>query len=444
MTGALLSGAAQVARAQGQAVSLEGSEDRRSDIYRPRITSFVVGSTNYSNRNQLVPEFAGSVPAPNLPGRVNFRFDKLAVGVVQRFTPWITATGVLTVESEAHMHSHGYNPTFGCPGVGTQPCAERFGSETPANAVELDVLDVTAAIPIGNRPTIAIGRFHVPFGFERDDEPLLFTATTSEVFRYGRPQHMTGLMGGYSFAPWLNLAAWVVNRWESHTNDDDFNDNNKFHSLGGRLGLTLSPTEHLFTVGIGGFWGHESSFNNTTMSDGGNKARQVIAVDLSWTPVRRLFLTGEFVSGKDDSVTIRQRGAPIDGPSGVRNVEWKGAYLLGHYDIVDWCGLSVRFGVFDDPSGGRTGVNQTLSSVTLTPVFHLSRLNRDLGATGAVYERSRHPIERVDLRVEYRYNFSNRTAFAYAPNAALDFQTQDVSKSGSQVIVMLVVNSLFR
>ena len=65
----------------------------------------MVGSASYSNRNQLVPEFAGSVPAPNLPGRVNFRFDKFAVGVVQRFTPWITATGVVTVESEAHMHS---------------------------------------------------------------------------------------------------------------------------------------------------------------------------------------------------------------------------------------------------------------------------------------------------------------------------------------------------
>ena len=78
----------------------------------------------------------------------------------------------------------------------------------------------------------SFGRFDVPFGFERHDAPLLLTATTSEVFRYGRPQRMTGGQVSYTFTPWLDASAWVVNRWESETTHDDFNDNNRDKSFG--------------------------------------------------------------------------------------------------------------------------------------------------------------------------------------------------------------------
>jgi hypothetical protein len=33
----------------------------------------------------------------------------------------------------------------------------------------------------------------------------LLTATTSEVFRYGLPERMTGFQIGYPVAPWLDV-----------------------------------------------------------------------------------------------------------------------------------------------------------------------------------------------------------------------------------------------
>jgi hypothetical protein len=433
LTTALLCGAPAEGRAQEEPVALEGTVNRLADIYRPRISSFLVGSSSYASGTQIVPEFAGGAPAPTDPKTANFRFDKFGIAVVQRFTPWLSASAMTEVESHRDRHSHGFDPDFGCPGTG--PCVEQFGAEAAEIAVSLDRFDVTASIPVANRPTVSIGRFDVPFGFERHDEPLMLTATTSDVFRFGRPERMTGFLASYAFSPWLDVTAWVVNRWESETaGEADFNDNNRAKSLGGRLGLTPAPVEGLLNIGIGGFWGPEQ--NGATQ----NK-RWVVDLDFSWTPARRLFLTGEILHGEEANRSLRERGVPVAAPAAVRDVAWTGGYVLGHYDIVDWLGLGARYGVLDDRDGGRTGVAQTLQSFTVAPVLHLSRLAAGLGLSGAAYGRSRHPIDWVDLRLEYRLNRSDRPVFADAepgvPISAAD-------RTGQQFSVLLVVNSIFR
>ena len=70
---------------------------------------------------------------------------------------------------------------------------ERFGTEEAEIEVNLDRFHLTAVAPLGNGVALSFGRFDVPFGMERHDEPLLLTATTSEVFRFGRPERMTGV-----------------------------------------------------------------------------------------------------------------------------------------------------------------------------------------------------------------------------------------------------------
>lgn len=86
----------------------------------------------------------------------------------------------------------------GCPAG--QAC-ERFSAEEAETEINLDKFNVTGIAPLGNGVSLAIGRFDVPFGIERHDEPLLLTATTSEVFRFGRPERMTGFQISYPFAP---------------------------------------------------------------------------------------------------------------------------------------------------------------------------------------------------------------------------------------------------
>jgi hypothetical protein len=393
-----------------------------------RLSAFAVGSFSYNSRLQIVPEFAGGAPALADPGSTNFRFDTFGLRVAKTFAPWLSASASFEVENHRDVHSHGFDPEFGCPGTGL--CIERFGAEEAETEVNLDLFQVTAIAPLGNGVALSFGRFDVPFGFERHDAPLLLTATTSEVFRYGRPQRMTGGQVSYTFTPWLDASMWVVNRWESETTHDDFNDNNRDKSFGGRIGFTPFARQGLLNFGIGTFFGPEQTDNNSNQ-------RWVIDFDATWSPLPRLLVAGELVYGQEANVTMRRRGIPIAAPAAVQDVTWWGLYVLVHYEFVDWLGGTFRYGYFDDEDGGRTGVAQHLQSWTFVPTVHLSRLNPNLRPTGATYPRTRLPIDWVDLKVEYRLNYSNRTVFSNAPPAV---DILEANKTSNQVQLQLVVN----
>ncbi len=87
--------------------------------------------------------------------------------------------------------------------------------------------------------------------------------------------------------------------------------------------------------------------------------------------------------------------------------------------------------------GGRTGVKQVLQSWTVVPILHLSRLIPELAPTGATFTRTRHPIDWVDVKVEYRLNHSNRPVFSDA-KPGVDILEAD--QTSHQVQLQLVVN----
>lgn len=403
------------------------------EILGTRVSGFFVGSLSYNSRIQLVPEFAGAAPALADAGSTNVRFDKFGLSLSRTFAPWLSASASIEVENHRDRHSHGFDPDFGCPGAGI--CVERFGTEEAEIEVNLDRFHLTAIAPVGNGLALALGRFDIPFGIERHDEPLNLTATTSEVFRFGRPERMTGVQASYQVTPWLDVSAWVVNHWENETveSEADFNDNNRDKSFGGRLGFTPLPRAGLLNFGIGGFWGPEQDENNA------NK-RWVIDFDFTWTPVARLLVAGEVIYGGEDNVSFRERGIPFPAPEVVnQDVNWWGFYLLAHYDVRDWLGISLRYGYFDDMDGARTGVEQVLQSWTFAPILHLSRLIPTLRPTGATYARTRHMIDWVDLKIEYRLNHSNQPVFS---DAAPGVPILRADQTSHQVQLQLVVNFL--
>ena len=383
-------------------------------LKKTRITAFLVGSFSFNSHLQMIPEFAGGIPAKADPGRTNFRFDKFGLGFTTTFAPWLSASGTIEVESERKFAFED----------------EEFEREEETG-VSLEKFNLTAIAPIGNGLALSIGRFDVPFGIEREDEVLILTATTSEVFRFGRPNLMTGFQASYTFTPWLDVSAWVVNRWENEiTGEEDFNDNNRDKSFGGRIGFTPFPREGLLNIGIGGFYGLEQEDRNSPK-------RWVIDLDFTWTPLPQLLFAGEFIYGGEDGRAFEEIGGPIAAPEGMKNVNWRGFYLLTHYDISNWLGFSFRYGLFDDMDGGRTGVKQVLQSWTFAPILHLSRLIPELRPTGAVYARTRHPIDWVDLKIEYRLNHSNKPVFSdQEPGVAI----LEANKTSHQVELQLVVN----
>ena len=393
-----------------------------------RFSGFFVGSANYNSHIQMVPEFAGSIPVSSEPRRTDFRFDQFSFGAFKTFAPWLSAGASIEVERHGHRHSHGFDPDFGCPGSGL--CVEQFGAEGIETEVSLHRFNITGIVPIGNGLALSFGRFDTPFGYERHDAALNLTATTSELQRFGRPQSMTGFTVAYQFAPWLDATAWIVNRWENETTEDPLEDNNRDKSFGGRIGFTPLHGAQLLNIGIGGWWGPERD-------DDSKHERWIIDADVTWS-MARLLLAAEVVYGGESGVSFRRRGEPFAAPA-VRNrdVNWLGLYALAHYEIMPWLGLTFRYGLFNDFDAARTGVAQVLQSFTIAPIVHLSRLIPDLRPLGAAYARTRHPIDWVDVRLEYRLNHSNEPVFSSAkPGVPIT----SADETAHQVTLQFVVN----
>jgi Putative beta-barrel porin-2, OmpL-like. bbp2 len=394
-----------------------------------RLSGFFVGSGNYNSRIQMVPEFAGGAPVSSEPSRVDFRFDQFSIGAFRRFGSWLFAAASIEVERHSQRHSHGFAPDFGC--VGPDPCVEQFGTEAIETEVSLHRFNVTAIAPLGNGIAFSVGRFDTPFGYERHDAALNLTATTSELQRFGRPQSMTGLQVGVPISPSLEVAAWVVNRWENETTEDPLEDNNRAKSVGGRFGFTPIQGSSLLNIGIGGFWGPEQD-------DVNSHPRWIVDADVTWSPSARLLVAAEFVHGGETGVSFRPRGAPFAAPAvNDADVSWNGFYVLAHYDLVEWLGVSARYGLFDDRDGARTGVAQTLQSLTIAPILHLSRLVPDLRPLGVTYARTRHPLDWVDVRLEYRLWHSDQPVFA---DVAPGIPILSASRTAHQVTLQFVAN----
>jgi len=403
----------------------------KPEIGGVKFGGFFVGSFSYNSHSQMVPEFAGGAQALADPRHTNFRFDKFGFGVSKSFASWLSAGAAIEVESHKDAHSHlipaASADRRGCPAG--QAC-ERFGAETPTTEVVLDKFNVTGIVPIGNGLSVSLARFDLPFGIERHDESLNLTATTSEVFQFGRPQTGTGVVLAYQFMPALDATVWMVNRWENETTLDPFDDNNKGKTFGGRLGFTPLARESLLNFGIGGSFGPERASTESA-------ERWIIDADVTWSPTPRLLFTGEIVYGGEDRVFSREVGRPIAMAEREDDRHWLGFYLLTHYDVNDWMGLTFRYGWFDDMDGARTGTEQILQSFTFAPIVHLSRLIPNLKPTGVTYARTRHFIDWLDVKLEYRLNHSNRNVFSDSKANVAILEGDDISH---QLQLQLVVN----
>lgn len=405
------------------------------------ISGFAVGSASWNSEVQMVPEFAGGAAALAEPGQVNFRFDKVGVALSRRFASWLSASAAFEIESHKDKHSH--NRTTAAQCLGSPPC-ESFGAETPATESTLDKLAITAIAPIGTGLGFSFGRFDVPFGIERHDEVLNLTATTSEIYHFAKPQNYTGLQTFYQFGPLLDVNLWVANRWESHTTHTPFDDNNSDKSYGGRIGITpISSGGSLLNVGVGGWHGPERDrppVGTITIADNGlnGPKRWVLDADLTWTLNPRTVVAVEAVYGEEEDVSFRARNAPINQPAATGiTAKWWGGFVLAHYEALKWLGFTARYGYLDDMDAWRTGVEQKLQSITLVPTVHLSALVPDLRPPGATYPRTSIPIHWLDMKIEYRYNWSDVTVFSSAPPPLPDFGAE---KDSHQVQVQWVVN----
>lgn len=249
--------------------------------------------------------------------------------------------------------------------------------EEPSTEIEIDNLLVSYTPKGASSLNLTFGTLDAPLGFERDDEVLTFTPSTSFNFELARPSKLTGLFGTYALSRRADITALVANGWDSPI------DPNHGKTVGARLGLL--PAERS-SVGLSVLYGDEGEADATN-------ERLLLNADYAFEPGRDWIVAGEANYGKD-----------IDLPDGGGDAKWAGAMLLIHRQVSRHWGIAARAEVMDDKDGSRTGVAQTLTSYTLAPIYSIG-----VGREGifANITHTTYRIPRFQLRGEVRLNHSD-------------------------------------
>jgi hypothetical protein len=253
---------------------------------------------------------------------------------------------------------------------------EAAPGEEPTTEIEIDNLLVSYTPKGASSLNLTFGTLDAPIGFERDDEVLTFTPSTSFNFELARPSKLTGLFGTYTLSRRADLSAWVTNGWDSSI------DPNHGKTVGARLGLL--PAERS-SVGLSALYGDEGDQGETNN-------RLLLNADYAFEPARDWIVAGEGNYGKD-----------TDLPDG-GDATWAGGMVLVHHQVSRQWGIVARAEVLDDTDGSRTGVAQTLTSYTIAPIYSIG-----VGRNGifANITHTTYRIPRFQLRGEVRLNHSD-------------------------------------
>jgi len=268
----------------------------------------------------------------------------------------------------------------------------------PVTETEIDNLLVSFTPPKATNLNLSFGTLDAPIGFERDDEVLLLTPSTSFNFELGRPAKLTGLFGTYALSRKADLTALVANGWDSPL------DPNHGKTVGARLGLL--PTERT-SLGVSLLYGSEGPADSTN-------DRLLLNADYAFQPGYGWIVAGEASYAKDTDL-------PDDAEA-----SWGGAMVLVHRQVARHFGIAARAEVLDDKDGARTGQPQTLTSWTIAPIYSIG-----VGREGifANIPHTTYRIPRFQIRGEIRVNHSDQPFF----------ETSDgLSQWGVQYTVQLV------
>ncbi|HET6798265.1 MAG TPA: outer membrane beta-barrel protein [Gemmatimonadales bacterium] len=254
------------------------------------------------------------------------------------------------------------------------------GGGDPATEIEIDNLLVNYTPPSATNLSLTFGTLDAPVGFERDDEVLLLTPTTSFNFELGRPSKLTGLFGTWTLNRRVDLTGMIANGWDSPL------DPNKGKTVGARLGVL--PAERS-SLGLSVLYGSEGPADSTNN-------RLLFNADYAFQPGLGWIVAGEANYAKDYDL-------PGDG-----DASWSGAMLLVHRQLDRHFGIAARAEVLDDQDGARTGLPQTLTSWTIAPIYSIGVGREGIFAT---IQHTTYRIPRFQLRGEIRVNHSNQPFF---------------------------------
>lgn len=337
--------------AQDRPIDLGGSGQSLEDLTREnrfplQITGFGVGDYSYDQRT----------------GDNSARAGKLALALFREMSDRVWFFGQLTTAL-----------------VSGEELPE--GADEIPTEIEIDNLLVNFTPGGGSGLSISFGKFDVPLGFERDDEPLNLQATTSYNFELARPAKMVGLVGRWAVSPRVDLTVLGGNGWDAQVDPN--------HGKTGGLRLGLIPTEHS-SFGVGGLFGAEGE-------PGEQHDRYLLTADYALEPGAGWIVGGEANVGGE-------RDALEDGG----DARWYGATLTIFRRLGEHVGATVRGETFYDRDGSRTGEARTLHSITFSPIVFVGTGREGIFAN---VEHTTFRIPRFQLRADIRLDHSSVALF---------------------------------
>jgi len=257
------------------------------------------------------------------------------------------------------------------------------GLGDPTDVVDLTEAYIDYRAPLGSGLGLRFGKFATYHGAEVIEARDNFNYSRSFLFNYAIPFTHTGFMAEYTFSKALTANLYLVNGW------DVFNDNNNGKTFGARFAVT--PAEPL-TLNFDFMYGPEQSHNSTHY-------RFLFDWLAAFKATKNLTFTvnADFANEEKD---------PLNGG---RNSRWYGVAAYAKYEFTDWFSTTIRAEYFDDRDGVRTGIEQKLKEITLTPEFKI--------------------VKNLLVRPEYRHDWSNKDGFDSHHNA-LNKKSQDTVAIG--------------
>lgn len=202
--------------------------------------------------------------------------------------------------------------------------------------------------PVGKGLRIDAGKFVTPFGYEVIDgyDGYNDNQTRSFLFGFAIPSTHTGVRASYPFTDEVTGSVMVVQGW------DDWKDNNDGKSVGVQLAVTPTPSWTITATAMGG----------PEQTDDENDDRFLYEVTSVWKATESSTFGLDALYGTEQGLLASGGDA-----------EWSGGAAYFRQGFSSGFSLALRGEVFDDADGVRTGTQQTLKSLTITPQVEVSK-----------------------------------------------------------------------
>jgi len=212
---------------------------------------------------------------------------------------------------------------------------------------------------------LMLGKFATLIGAEVIESPNNLNFSRSILFGYAIPFTHTGARLHYDINDMISTVVGVNNGW------DNLKDHNRQKSV--EAAISITPSD-MFSLSIQGISGLEDGASGQQ----GNRNLIDVVATINATEQLTFVINADYGTQKKGTVTGT-------------TAKWWGIAGYGNYQFTDQWRLAVRGEFFDDRDGFRSGTVQKWKEATTTLAYT--------------------PTEHVELRGEYRHDWSDKRSF---------------------------------